>query len=109
MKKAKLQFIDLIHELIQDVVSGQLFDGLAVDEQHRLALAAGNADVCFAGFTGPLTTQPITATLMDFLQPCSRFSTSLAIWVQGYWVRPQVGQVMTSGPATGKPTARRML
>ena len=34
VKKAKLQFIDLIHELIQDVVSGQLFDGLAVDEQH---------------------------------------------------------------------------
>ena len=52
VKKAKLQFIDLIHELIQDVVSGQLFDGLAVDEQHRLALAAGNADVCFTGFTG---------------------------------------------------------
>ena len=32
VKKAKLQFIDLIHELIQDVVSGQLFDGLAVDK-----------------------------------------------------------------------------
>ncbi len=85
------------------------FDGLAVDEEDSLALAACNADIGFAGLAGAIDHAAHHGHLDGFLQPCSRFSTSLAISVQGYWVRPQVGQVMTSGPATGKPTARRML
>ena len=41
--------IDLLHELVEDIIPGQLFDGLAVDEEDSLALAACNADIGFAG------------------------------------------------------------
>ena len=59
---------------------------------------------------GPLTMQPIMAILRDFRKPSSfrRRSTSLAMSIMGYWVRPQVGQLMISGPFTAKPAARRM-
>ena len=59
--------IDLVHELVQNVVTGELFHRLAVEEQHGFALAAGNADVGLPGLTGAVDPQPITATLMDFL------------------------------------------
>lgn len=37
--------IDLLHELVEDIIPGQLLDGLAVDEEDSLALAACNADI----------------------------------------------------------------
>ena len=47
-----LQLIDLLHELVEDIIPRQLPDGVAVDEQHCLALSAGNADVSLTGFAG---------------------------------------------------------
>ena len=29
----RLQLIDLLHELVEDIIPGQLLDGLAVDEE----------------------------------------------------------------------------
>ncbi len=62
-----LQFIDLVHELIEDVVTRQLLDGLAVDKQHCLALAAGNADVGLAGLTGAVDNTAHNGHLDGFL------------------------------------------
>ena len=87
---------------LADNIALEHTDLLAADEKQGLVLSAGNADVASDASPGPLTTQPIIAILSGFLKPSSRrrASTSLAISIIGYWVRPQVGQLMISGPAT---------
>ena len=61
------EFVDLLHKLIEDVLPGQFADRLAVDKEQGLALAPCDADVGFPGLAGAVDTQPMTATLMDFL------------------------------------------
>ena len=53
-ERAFLNLIDLLHELVEDIIAGQLLDGLAVDEEDSLALAACNADIGFAGLAGAI-------------------------------------------------------
>ena len=93
--------MDFLNELADDIAF-QGADLLAMLKQHSTVLAACNADVRIAASPGPLTIQPIMAIFTGFLKPSSfrRRSTSLAISIMGYWVRPQVGQLMISGPAT---------
>ena len=57
---------------------------------------------------GPLTTQPITATVMGLVQPANRRSTSRAMGIMSYFVRPQVGQEMRFGPVCRSPAAERI-
>ena len=47
---------------------------------------------------GPLTTQPMTATLMGARMVCKRASTCSARLNRSMRVRPQVGQEISSGP-----------
>ena len=52
---------------------------------------------------GPLTTQPITATLIFLLQFKSLFSTSSAMDIKSIFVLPQVGQDTNSIPSFTYP------
>ena len=54
---------------------------------------------------GPLTAQPITATVMFFSQSASRRSTSSAMGIRSIRVRPQVGQAIRFTPVLRSPAA----
>ena len=54
---------------------------------------------------GPLTTQPITATVMGLSTVFSRCSTWLAREMRSMRVRPQVGQDTSSAPSFRIPAA----
>jgi len=53
---------------------------------------------------GPLTTQPITATLIGFSTLAIAFSTLLAKVTRSISVRPQVGQEIKIGPFSLNPS-----
>ena len=55
-----------------------------------------------------MTTQPITATVMFLSQLSSRRSTSRAMGIISYCVRPQVGQETRFGPKRRTPAAERI-
>ena len=57
---------------------------------------------------GPLTTQPMTATVMGLSTALSRSSTWVARPMRSIRVRPQVGQDTSSGPSFRTPAALRM-
>ena len=58
---------------------------------------------------GPLTTQPMMATVMGSSTPARRFSTSLAMDSTSMHLRPQVGQETMLTASRRRPMARRML
>ena len=93
--------MDFLNELADDIAF-QGADLLAMLKQHSTVLAACNADVRIAGFAGAIDNTAHNGDFYRLLKPSSfrRRSTSLAISIMGYWVRPQVGQLMISGPAT---------
>ena len=57
---------------------------------------------------GPLTAQPITATVSGSLQSCSRSSTCRARPIRSILVRPQVGQETKVMPSRRRPIDFRM-
>jgi hypothetical protein len=57
---------------------------------------------------GPLTTQPITATLIGSFTEASRLSISSAISMRGTSVRPHVGQLINVAPRCLSSSALRM-
>ena len=80
------------NKLIYQLVLWDLANNFSLFKEQPYAITTGNPDVRFTGFPGPLTTQPITATLIGFLQCAKRRSTSSAIAIRSILVRPQVGQ-----------------
>ena len=61
-----------------------------------------------AASPGPLTAQPMTATVMFFVQFISRRSTSSAMGIRSMRVRPQVGQAIRFTPSFRSPAALKI-
>ena len=61
-----------------------------------------------AASPGPLTAQPITATVIFFVQFMRRRSTSSAMGIRSMRVRPQVGQAIRFTPSLRSPAAFRI-
>ena len=91
--------MDFLNELADDIAF-QGADLLAMLKQHSTVLAACNADVRIAGFAGAIDNTAHNGDFYRLFEALFFQAASLAISIIGYWVRPQVGQLMISGPAT---------
>ena len=69
---------------------------LAVGKDDAHSLAAGDAEIGSRASPGPLTTQPMTATLIGTVIPDKASCTSWAKPIKSTWVRPQVGKKSAS-------------
>ncbi len=72
-------------------------------EQDRLAVPARDADIGLLRLPGPLTTQPITATVTGLWTARRRSSTSAAMRIKSILVRPQVGARNQHGLPCSQP------
>ena len=73
-------------------------DDLALAEDDAAALAAGDAEVGVARSPGPLTTQPMTATVIGLPSVMKCSSTLFASGIRSISMRPQVGQATSVAP-----------
>ncbi len=68
-----IKFLNQFHQLVHQLVLGYLFSILPWRKSKTLSIAAAcNAESAAEASPGPLTTQPITATVMGLVQPSRR-------------------------------------